>query len=398
MKFQQIVRKYIINNIGYKILAVVFSFLLWLVILNITDPEYTRTLTNIPVQIKNENLVLDGTHVYTVASGDITNVIVTGKRSIISTLLPTDFIVTADFGELSITNAVPIRVELRSNKARYASQISMSTKDTNMIINLEEMTSSQIPVTLEYVGTGPDNIVIDEANLYPKKVTIEAPQSITESAAAAVVYADLSQITSDTEMYLTPDLRDANGEPVKINDNTSLDVDQILAEFRTSVKKNVPIKVNMLGIPAPGYAVTGIELSQDTIAVKGPANVIAELESVELPAELIDVTGATEDVYVEVDITPYLPDEVVVFGESPTLMLWAKVVDEKTLKEQMETVSAQEGEGAGEEIGADEAEMAEDGPIEAAPIEEAPLGEPPAEGGPAGAPPAEGGAAGETGG
>jgi len=362
MKFQKILRKYIINNIGYKILAVVFSFLLWLVILNITDPEYTRTLSNIPVQIKNEYLVLDGTHVYTVASGDITNVIVTGKRSIISTLVSSDFVVTADFEELSITNAVPIRVELRSSKARYASQISMTTRDTNMIINLEEMTSAQIPVTLEYVGTGPDNIVIDEANLHPKKVTIDAPQSITESAAAAVVYADLSQIVSDTEMNLTPQILDAAGAPVKINDNTSLDVTEIVAQFRTSVKKNVPITVNMLGIPAPGYAVSGLELSQDTITIKGPADVIAGLENIELPPELLDVTGASDDIEIELDITPYLPEQVVVYGESPTLMVSARIVDEESLKEQMETASTQEGGEENGGIGADEAEMAPEGP------------------------------------
>ena len=84
MKLRRILRKYIINNIGYKILAVVFSFLLWLVILNITDPEYTRTISNIPVQVVNENLVLDGDHVYTISSGDVTSIILTGKRSIIS--------------------------------------------------------------------------------------------------------------------------------------------------------------------------------------------------------------------------------------------------------------------------------------------------------------------------
>jgi len=334
MKFQKILRKYIINNIGYKILAVVFSFLLWLVILNITDPEYTRTLANIPVQIRNENLVLDGTHVYTIASGDVTNVIVTGKRSIISTLTPTDFIVTADFEELSITNAAPIRVELRSDKARYASQISMTTRDTSMIINLEEMTQEQLPVTLEYIGTGPEDIVIDEANLYPKKVTLDAPQSIIDAAETAVVYADLSQITSDTELFLTPELRDADGAPVKITPDTTLDVDEIMAEFRTSVKKSVPIDISVLGTPAAGYAVSDIELSQDTIVVKGPKDVISTLESIVLPPELLDITGASEDVGVELDITPYLPDQVVVYGESPMLFVWARIVDEQQLNEQ----------------------------------------------------------------
>lgn len=349
MKFQKILRKYIINNIGYKILAVVFSFLLWLVILNITDPEYTRTLSNIPVQIINEDLILDGNHVYTIASGDVTNVIVTGKRSIISTLTPMDFIVTADFEELSITNAVPIKVELSSDKARYASQVSVSTRDNSMIINLEDMSSVQIPVTLEYRGAAPDDIVIDEANLFPKKVNLSAPRSVTEAAGDAVIFADASQITEDTTIFLIPEIRNADGSFVKPSTDVTLDVDEIMVEFLTSVKKNVPIKVNVQGDPEKGYLFTGLELSQDTITVKGAADVINGLESIELPPELMDLTGAKEDVFVELDITPYLPESAVVFGESSTIYVTAHIMSEEEVKDRIEEAGPKEELGVEEE-------------------------------------------------
>lgn len=349
MKFQKILRKYIINNIGYKILAIVFSFLLWLVILNITDPEYTRTLTNIPVQIKNENLVLDGNHVYTIASGDVTNVIVTGKRSILSTLMPSDFLVTADFEELSITNAVPIKVELRSDKARYSSQISVSTRDNSMIINLEEMSSVQIPVALEYRGTPLDDIVIDEANLYPKKVTLSAPQSVTEAASSAIVTADYAEITSDTEMFLIPELRTEDGTPVKPSTEMSLDVDEIQVEFRTSRKKDVPVVVNFEGEPGPGYVLAGIELSQDSITLKGAEDILNELEALVLPSELVNISGATEDIYTEIDVTPYLPESVVVYGESPTIFVTAQIMSEEELKERIEQEGPQNDLGVEED-------------------------------------------------
>lgn len=326
MKFRKILQKYIINNIGYKILAVVFSFLLWLVILNITDPEYTRTLSNIPVQIRNERLVLDGDHVYTIASGDVTNVIVTGKRSIISTLTVNDFVISADFEELSITNAVPIKVELRSEKARYSSQISMTTTDTSMIINLEEMDSVQLPVTLEYRGSLPENIVIEEANPSPKKVVLQAPQSVTESAKDAVVYVDQSLITEDMEMFLTPEIRTLDGAPLKPGTDSSLDTEGILVEFRTSAKKNVPISVHYHGEPAAGYVLTNVELSQDTIAVKGPVDILDGLGSIELPPELLDLTGADGPISMEVDITPWLPEGVVVYGESSMFTVTADVM------------------------------------------------------------------------
>ena len=328
MKLRRILRKYIINNIGYKILAVVFSFLLWLVILNITDPEYTRTISNIPVQVVNENLVLDGEHVYTISSGDVTSIILTGKRSIISSLTANDFSVTADFEELSITNAVPIKVALKGDKIRYSNQISMTTRDTSMIISLEEMDSRQIPAELEYAGNPLDNIVIEEANLSPKKVTLYAPQSIIESAEKAVVTVNYADITQDCTVPLTPSIRDKEGALVKESPDMSLDVSEIDVEFKVSGRKNVPLSVTVTGEPADGYTVAGIELSQDMIAVKGPLSEINTLEMVEIPSDLINIWGAAEDVETEVDVTPFLPENMVVYGESPTITVTVRIEPE----------------------------------------------------------------------
>ena len=328
MKLRRILRKYIINNIGYKILAVVFSFLLWLVILNITDPEYTRTISNIPVQVVNENLVLDGDHVYTISSGDVTSIILTGKRSIISSLTANDFSVTADFEELSITNAVPIKVALKGDKVRYSNQISMTTRDTSMIISLEEMDSKQIPAELEYAGNPLDNIVIEEANLSPKKVTLSAPQSIIESAEKAVVIVNYADITQDCTVPLMPSIRDKEGALVKESPDMSLDVSEINVEFKVSGRKNVPLSVTVTGEPADGYTVTGIELSQDMIAVKGPLSEIEDLETVEIPSDMINIWGAAEDVETEVDVTPFLPENMVVYGESPTLTVTVRIEPE----------------------------------------------------------------------
>ncbi|MBQ9032546.1 MAG: hypothetical protein IJ106_14010 [Parasporobacterium sp.] len=325
MKLRRILRKYIINNIGYKILAVVFSFLLWVVILNITDPEYTRTISNIPVQIVNENLVLDGNHVYTISSGEMTNIIVTGKRSIISTLTPNDFRVYADFEELSITNAVPIKVELRGTKSRYSNQISMTTRDTTMIINLEEMSSKQIPVEIEYRGEPVSYLVIEEANLTPKKVTVYAPQSVIDAAEKAVVTVDYVTVGEDAQLSVQPTLRDADGNPVKDSPNTSLDEPEILIDFKISYTNQVPIEIGTSGDPAQGYELTGLELSQDVITVKGSWVDVSSMGVLELPDTLLDITGAQEDISREIDVTEFLPENVVVYGESPMITATAKI-------------------------------------------------------------------------
>ncbi len=326
MKFRTILQKYVINNIGYKILAILFAFLLWLVVLNITDPDYTRTISNITVQILNEPRVLDGSHVYTVSSGETTSVVVTGKRSIISTLSANDFIATADFAELSITNAVPIKVELTGDKLRYSGQITITAKDTSMILNLEDMTSKQVQVEVEYKGEISDNIVIEEANIAPKKVTIYAPESVTNAAEKVVVIANYANIESDTIMYLEPIIKNVNGDIIKQGDNVSLDEDEIMVEFKVSHKKDVPIKISTSGTVKSGYTIESVELSQDSIAVKGAENIINDLKQIEIPGEELDVSGADMDITAEIDVTPYLPEGTSVYGESPTVIVDVHIV------------------------------------------------------------------------
>ena len=326
MKFKALLRKYVTNNIGYKVMAILFAFLLWLVILNSTDPEQTKTITNIPVQILNEDRILDGTHVYTIASGETTNIIVTGKKSIITELRASDFNVTADFNELSITNAVPIKAELTGTMARYSGSVNVSTRDTSMLINLEDMDSKQVNVELSYAGREPEDMVIEEANIAPKKITISAAESIVEAADKAVVTANYADIDDGVTLTLTPDVKDVNGRPVSQMGDVHLDETAIEVEFKVSRVKDVPIIINVTGTPAEGYVFDGLELSQDTISVKGPQQTLKFLRTLMLPKELININGASEDFDVEIDVSEYLPETLSVFGESPTFTATVKIV------------------------------------------------------------------------
>ena len=71
------------NNLGLKVISLVVAFILWLVIINTTDPIITKKFTDIPVQIINENVITSLNQVYEVEDGDMVDVIVKGKRSFV---------------------------------------------------------------------------------------------------------------------------------------------------------------------------------------------------------------------------------------------------------------------------------------------------------------------------
>ena len=84
------------NNIGLKFLSVLFAMILWLVVVNIDDPDKTSTFTT-NITIANENAIADMGKSYSIIndSGTVT-FRVTAKRSIIERLTNSDFKATAD--------------------------------------------------------------------------------------------------------------------------------------------------------------------------------------------------------------------------------------------------------------------------------------------------------------
>ena len=59
-----------------------------------------------------------------------------------------------------------------------------------------------------------------------------------------------------------------------------------------------------------GKMVKGIEYAPDTVRIKGEASVLNTINKVTVPAEVLDVSGATEDIKTTVDISSYLPGGV----------------------------------------------------------------------------------------
>ncbi|MFI3201710.1 MAG: hypothetical protein R3Y54_09335, partial [Eubacteriales bacterium] len=75
-------KKLIMHNVGLKMLAVGFSCILWLVVVNFNDPVITISYSGIAVDILNSTILDEQELVYEVVDGtDTVTVYVTATRS-----------------------------------------------------------------------------------------------------------------------------------------------------------------------------------------------------------------------------------------------------------------------------------------------------------------------------
>ena len=97
------------HNLGLKIMAVVFSILLWLVAVNINDPVERKIFRDVKVETTNTSVLTDENKLYQVLDDtDTVTVTVRASRSVLENLNSSDISATADFSELSFTNTVPV--------------------------------------------------------------------------------------------------------------------------------------------------------------------------------------------------------------------------------------------------------------------------------------------------
>ena len=85
-------KKILTNNIAYKLLSLFFAVIFWLIVVNIDDPEVTRTIQGIPVTTLDEEVITEKNQVYTILSGKEVTVTIKGPRSEVDKMSKEDFV------------------------------------------------------------------------------------------------------------------------------------------------------------------------------------------------------------------------------------------------------------------------------------------------------------------
>ncbi len=301
----------IYSNLGLKLLSVVLGFLVWLLVLNIDDSAVTKTISNIPVTLVNTDAITSQNQLFTITSGDKVDVVIKGRKSVISNLDASDFKATADMSKISITNAVPIAVTANSNS--IAKKISITVVDNVLSVELEAEKSVSVPVKVVTTGEVASGYTAGNSVAAPNLITVKGPSSVVSSIDRAEVTVDIKDAKDDITTNCTPSFVTSDGE--KVSDET-LTYDEVSIAVTVPVykTKNIPIKIAVIGEPADGYAVSQITFVPETIDIGGDAAVIKDIQQLEIND--VDVSGCTEDVETTLDVSKYLPDGVVVTKES----------------------------------------------------------------------------------
>ncbi len=300
--------KHLTNNPGLKLLSLLFSVVLWLVVVNIADPDATKSFS-IPVEIVNKDIITEmGKVPNVVGDTDIAVFYISGPRSYVEDMTSDDFNVTADLSQIDLSQKgeaklVPIEITAKRNDWR----IEIVRRSVNMQITLEDRLEQKFVISAEYTGTPAEGYAIGNVEVTPNLLKISGPTSVVSKISRVSASINVDGISGDVSDSVIPVLYDENNSVIS-SDLLELNQSAVTIRAQILATKSVPIRFQVSGTPAVGYESRRVECTPEAVLVKGSVAVLNGISVIRIPADVINVDGATEDIELTVDIAPYLED------------------------------------------------------------------------------------------
>lgn len=305
----------LIKNWGLKLGSFLFAVALWIIVTNINDPVIPYKVSDVPVTIRNANLITDKGQIYEVLDGtDVIDVVtITAPRSIIDSLDKSNVVAVADMNDLTSLNTISIK--LSTNKYNEKLESIKGSIDS-VKLNIEDKQTKSLPLKTNTTGEVREGYVVGDVTTDQNLVRISGPKSVISQISKAVVEVDVSGFTSNIGTDADIHLFDENDKEIK-----SGSIEKSISKVRVNVDileiKSVPIQYNVAGVPEDGYRLTGeIEGSRNYVNIAGKSKIIENVDALEVPESAIDVTGAKENVTTAIDLKNYLPSGVILADEN----------------------------------------------------------------------------------
>lgn len=324
----------LMHNLGLKLIALLFSAILWMVATDINDP-LKESRYYVPVQLTNTGSVTAKNKTYKVLENtDTVLVKISGPESVLTNISKDNIVARADLSRMTEENTVPIEVSL-NDKSLESGIEGIKTDKSYVQLEIEEKKTEQLSVEVVRTGTLPEGYTTGRISTDTNTISISGPASVIDPVKRAIVEVSMDGVMSDINMQTQIKLLDAEGNEVS-SSNIKKNIESVKVTVPILKTKEVPVSYQTTGTPEDGYVMTGnITCVPGSVVIAGKESALAEVDEIEIPASELDVTDATESVIRTVDVRKYLPTGISLgdasFSGNVTLSAEIEAIRRKTV-------------------------------------------------------------------
>lgn len=294
-------KKRIINNLGIKFGSLVLAIFLWFVVAQSDDPQETTPYFTIPVKLTNTELLDQQNKVYEVLDNtDTVKVSIRAPRSIVRELRASDIVAVADMSKLTDINTIAITYTVQNTNPENIQSI---RGDHDVVkLSVEDRASKLVQVVCKTEGEVPEGYMIADTTTDYNLLQISGPKSVVDKISYAGVTINMTGATTQMSLNAEPKFFNSQHKEVE-SDSITRNVDWLHITVSVLETKEIPIEFEVIGDPAEGYMATGIvTCNQETVRIAGTHSALANLDSIWIPGEDLDISGRTDTLISTINI------------------------------------------------------------------------------------------------
>lgn len=290
------------------ILSIIVAIFMWTYVTTSTNPSTNRTFRNVPIIIQNQDKLEEKG--YTIVSkDDITsvNVKLSGSRDDIVSL-------KADDIQASI-NVMDAREGIKSVDVKIDTPtgIYLDSVDPSKInLNIQRIIEKKMPVNIVIADKLKDGKIVEVNEQNPQEITIKGPESLINNVDRIEAYIDDPEYLDGKIHNVDVKALDKEG---KIVEGVDLDNKDVNLSFYVYETKKVKVNLLVRGDIANGYVETLRAVSPDTVVIKGPGQIIRDIEEISTQTLIAGYMRSSKTGEIKLD----LPEGVEVYDGDDTV-------------------------------------------------------------------------------
>lgn len=299
-------RNRLLHNLGLKLASLLIAFVLWFVVIQIENPKESASFSDVKVRLVNTELLEQENKVYEVLDNtDTVRVNVLAPRSIKEQLRASDIIAEADMSKLTDINTIAITYTVQNVDT---DSVEVVGSHDVVRLSVEDRKSKWVRLTYNIEGAVADGYMVSNVVLDQTQIDVTGPKSAVEKVSYASVNINVNGASANQSANIEIELYDVEGNKIE-QDNLQKNVNYVHTSVEVLAIKEVPVTLNVMGVPAEGYMATGvIECNPTTVKIAGSASTLATINEINVPAEQLNITGASSNMTDIINIGEFLPE------------------------------------------------------------------------------------------
>jgi len=295
------------------IMAIVAAIAIWVYVVTAVNPTTEKTIRNIPVKLVHvEALTANGLTVSPLQAFTV-DVELKGSRSDLSNIDESEITATADMTGFPVgENTVDVLVSVPEDMEVVA------IHPDKIAVIVEELVSVTMPITLTYSDKFKEDVEPGFITVSPQEISVSGTKEMVDDIATVNARIENDSLSYDDET-VTANI-EAYAKSGDIVYGVMFSQDEVDVTARLCHTKEVPLKINVIGEPKGGRAVTSMDIPK-TVTVRGSEDALKDIN--EITGRDIDISGIKETTIFTPDLN--LSDDVEIADASSGMTVTVEI-------------------------------------------------------------------------